>query len=135
MKERESAVIAKIATGPWSKEYTPELGTAFHLALENYTYDEAFVAVGILLKQADRRFAPNPGEIVGQIQATKKTLNPARQYWTAKDNAPEENTMTPEQKAAQVAEIRAKFPDLFKEVDRRSSLIKRQRGFDEGCSD
>lgn len=67
MTKEESAIIAKLVTAPWNREYTPELGIAFHAALQDHQYRDALGAAGTLLKQPDRRFAPSPGEIVGQI--------------------------------------------------------------------
>ena len=130
MNKQEASIIAKVATGPWSKEFTPELGLAFFLALENYDYADAMTAISALMKQPDRNFAPNPGEIVGQIKS-KNSNNPARRYWSAKDQTTEQGQSI-EQRQAVIAEQRAKYPDLF--TSSGSSKVQ-QKGFDEGCSD
>ena len=135
MTKKESAVLAKIATGPWDKEFTNEIAIAFHMALEPFTYTEAAEAITVLLRQGDRRFAPNPGEIVGQIKLKNAKNNPARQYYTANDAEPPASTLTQEQKLEQVKIARATFPDLFKATEKRSRILVQQKGFDEGCSD
>jgi hypothetical protein len=77
MNVEQSAIIAKIATGQWSKEYTTELGTGYYMALENYTYDQAFAALKILLREKNRRFAPTGAEIAEQIESGGEKM---RQY-------------------------------------------------------
>ena len=114
MTKDEAAVIAKIAVGPWSREATPELIIAFGLALENFSYPEAVTAIGVLLNQSDRQFPPNPGEIVGQIQAAKRGSDSTRKYFRAADLETPAVTMSQEEKLHQIAELRQRHPELFK---------------------
>ncbi len=132
MNEKEALVIAKIASGPWQREITTELGISFSLALAPFAYDEALASVGLLLQKPDRQFPPNPGEIVGQIKARTNSLNPARKFFTAKENAPDIDTPL-ERRRAICAAARAAKPDLFE--DTRKRRAREPRGFDEGCSD
>lgn len=113
MTREESDVLCKVAIGAWSREYTPELGTSFWLALEHYDYAEAIEAIGILLKQPDRKYPPNPGEIVGQLQARGRNANPARRYFKP-ENEPA-NALSPAERAEQIQHLKNKYPSLFNE--------------------
>lgn len=129
MNEKEALVIAKVAMG--NRELTAELGINFCLALEPYSYEQATAALAILLRQ-ERITPPEPKHIIAQIKIDTNSVNPARKFFTAKENAPDIDTPL-ERRRAICAAARAAKPDLFEDTRKRRAI--EPRGFDEGCSD
>lgn len=116
MTETEAFAISKLAYACWPHiEISEEIVYAFRLALAPYPVSETKKALELCLRDPERQFPPTPPEIVRKIDFCRRATREAeaRRFGAERRKREEAEAVSAEKAAAEIANLKAKFPKLF----------------------
>lgn len=113
--KKHSDHVAEIAHGAFGKDASEEVKNAFYITLRGQGFRSAMRSLEVCLKEPGRKFPPTVGEILAQIRNEKRMVALSKRDEWARSKYNEGIQLTPRVFKQQLAEARAKYPDLFPE--------------------